>query len=84
MTLSRAARVQKRLSKRRAASGARQREEIPLPDRTDEQVDESLEESFPCSDPPSWTVVVRVGASRRHYDRAAPSPAANQLRKSTE
>jgi hypothetical protein len=29
---------------------------------TEDQIDESLEESFPASDPPSWTVIVGIGA----------------------
>jgi len=28
-------------------------------------IDESLEETFPASDPPSWAVRLRVGAPRR-------------------
>jgi hypothetical protein len=36
---------------------------------TDEDVDESLEETFPCSDPPSWMSVKRVGSPRRIADR---------------
>ena len=30
-------------------------------------IDESLEESFPASDPPSWAARLRVGAPRRGH-----------------
>ncbi len=32
--------------------------------RIDECLDESLKETFPASDPPSWTVLQRIGRPR--------------------
>jgi hypothetical protein len=32
---------------------------------SEDQIDESLEESFPASDPPSWTALVRIGTLRK-------------------
>jgi hypothetical protein len=34
------------------------------PALTEERIDESLKETFPASDPPSWTVASRIGSPR--------------------
>jgi hypothetical protein len=31
---------------------------------SEEDVDESLRETFPCSDPPSWMAIKRVGSPK--------------------
>jgi hypothetical protein len=32
---------------------------------SEQRIDESLEETFPASDPPSWTLLARIGSPKR-------------------
>jgi hypothetical protein len=65
----------RRTSVRPDAAIARRRHRRPTPDAksSDWKIDEGLKESFPASDPPSWTPLARIGAPRRREgDLAAP------------
>jgi hypothetical protein len=49
-----------------SATGRRKRPpEVPAVTSTESMLDESLEQTFPASDPPSWTLVTRIGSPRR-------------------
>jgi hypothetical protein len=44
-----------------AVTRARQRRQVPHSGRSADKVDESLQETFPASDLPSWTLSAPVG-----------------------
>jgi hypothetical protein len=51
----------------------RQRVEAALAERANDElsqadIDESLEETFPASDPPSWAALARIGSPRRTHE----------------
>jgi hypothetical protein len=57
---------------RQPIAGRRQalRQDIDEPYRSEDKVDESLKETFPASDPPSWTVLTGVGARKACTSKA--------------
>jgi hypothetical protein len=48
-----------------AVTRAQQQRQVTDSGRSVDKVDESLQETFPASDPPSWTLSARLGSSRR-------------------
>jgi hypothetical protein len=49
-----------------AAIGRRKRRpQVPVVTNEESMLDETLEQTFPASDPPSWTLVSRIGSPRR-------------------
>jgi hypothetical protein len=38
---------------------------MTVTESTEEKIDQSLEDTFPASDPPGWTPLMRIGSPRR-------------------
>ena len=58
--------------RRRQPIGRRQpgRHDIDEADRGEDKIDESLRETFPASDPLSWTVLTGIGAPKTFTHKA--------------
>jgi hypothetical protein len=54
-----------------AVTRARHRRQVPESGPSADRVDESLQETFPASDPPSWTLSARLGTPRRKRQTSA-------------